>query len=128
MVPAPRVDLTDTQRFLDCLGGVDARFTFQTFDDSPAKRRALARILHGRFRDCRDALGDAAGVALDVEVAAPHEAVKATRNATRRPRKPKQPTKPPPDHRPSRCHGGASPSRAVVAHARWQASRLSRRG
>jgi len=85
MVPAPRVDLTDAQRFLDCLGGVDARFTFQTFDDSPAKRRALARVLHGRFRDCRDALVrlNGAGAGVFVAVQETDGAGRRTENVTR---------------------------------------------
>lgn len=85
MVPAPWVDRTDAGAFLDCLGGVDACFTFQTFDDTPAKRPALARILHGRFRDCRDALVrlNRAGAGVFVAVQETDGAGRRTENITR---------------------------------------------
>lgn len=40
------VDLTDAQRFLDLLAR-GSTCTFQVFDDGPAKRRGLSRIMHG---------------------------------------------------------------------------------
>lgn len=33
------------------LEGIGGLFTFQTFDDSPAKRRELVRVIHGSFSD-----------------------------------------------------------------------------
>jgi hypothetical protein len=69
MVPAP-LNLADAAAFLAALGGPDAAFAFQTFDDTPAKRRSLARVLHGRFRDCRVTLArlNAAGAGVFVTV------------------------------------------------------------
>lgn len=69
MVPAP-LNLADAAAFLTALGGPDAAFTFQTFDDTPAKRRFLTRVLHGRFRDCRTRLANlnAAGAGIFVTV------------------------------------------------------------
>jgi hypothetical protein len=40
-------DLAEASRFLTALDPNARDFTFQTFDDSPAKRGALARVLHG---------------------------------------------------------------------------------
>ena len=37
-----RADLTDAQFFLDLLGGPNARWTFQTFDDSKRRREERA--------------------------------------------------------------------------------------
>jgi hypothetical protein len=71
MVPAPHLNLDDAAAFLRALGSPDAAFTFQTFDDTAAKRRSLARILHGSFRAHRDALvrlnGQGAGVFVTVQ-------------------------------------------------------------
>ena len=53
-----------------------------------------------------EALGDAAS---------PDGPDPRRRHGHGRPTTTRRPRKPPPDHRPSRCHGGASPSRAVVA-------------
>lgn len=50
-----RPDFDEARRFLDALAP-GASFTFQTFDDSPAKRRDLARQHHGTLSDCLDAL------------------------------------------------------------------------
>lgn len=85
MVPTPSVDLSDARRFLDCLGGADACFTFQTFDDTPAKRSSLARILHGRFRDCGDQLVrlNAAGAGVFVAVQETDGRGRRTENITR---------------------------------------------
>jgi putative DNA primase/helicase len=47
-------DLNEASRFLEALSGGDVattRFVFQTFDDSPAKRRELARVLHSTLMD-----------------------------------------------------------------------------
>lgn len=72
MVPPPFLNLEDAATFLRCLGGANEAFTFQTFDDTPAKRRSHARILHGSFREHRDALvrlnGQGAGVFVTVQV------------------------------------------------------------
>ena len=40
-------DKAEAQRFLELLAEETEAFCFQTFDDSPAKRPALARTLHG---------------------------------------------------------------------------------
>lgn len=70
--PFLNLNLMDAATFLRALGAEDAAFTFQTFDDTPAKRRSLARILHGSFREHRDALvrlnGQGAGVFVTVQV------------------------------------------------------------
>ncbi|MDP9190668.1 MAG: RepB family DNA primase [Acidobacteriota bacterium] len=72
MVSPPFLNLEEAERFLRTLGGRDTAFTFQTFDDTPAKRRSLARILHGSFREHRDTLvrlnGQGAGVFVTVQV------------------------------------------------------------
>lgn len=47
-VEAPAIDIKQAKQFLFALTGVlDAEATFQTFDDSAAKRPELARIFHG---------------------------------------------------------------------------------
>jgi hypothetical protein len=43
----PDPDQTEAQFFLDLLDPNVDRWTFQTFDDSPAKHPHLARVLHG---------------------------------------------------------------------------------
>src|SRR5665213_1208675 len=43
-------DVAEAKRFLDLLDAApQARFTFQTFDDSGEKREGLTRVLHGTF-------------------------------------------------------------------------------
>jgi hypothetical protein len=69
--PIPKRNRRDAEAFLQLLGGgFDARFTFQTFDDSPAKRKELAHIFHGTFADRADELrranDDRAGVFVTV--------------------------------------------------------------
>jgi hypothetical protein len=44
------VDVCMAQRYLRALGALESA-TYQTFDDSPEKRRHLARILQGSFSD-----------------------------------------------------------------------------
>lgn len=46
------------RRFLQRLDPEAKAFTFQTFDDTSAKRRELARIMHGDFDRVADALDD----------------------------------------------------------------------
>lgn len=41
----------DAHEFLRLLAGDDARITFQTFDDTEAKQRALSRVLHGTLAE-----------------------------------------------------------------------------
>jgi hypothetical protein len=54
---SPRPDLRQAARFLSALTGQhDGPCTFQCFDDTPAKRPELARILHGRLIECSDEL------------------------------------------------------------------------
>lgn len=48
---AEPVDLNAAARFLTLLDESAARFSFQTFDDSPAKRPDLARIFHGTLAE-----------------------------------------------------------------------------
>lgn len=48
-------DLASAERFLAMLG---PRHTFQTFDDGPAKDRALSRVLHGTLAQHADTLAD----------------------------------------------------------------------
>jgi hypothetical protein len=51
------VDLSETARFLEALvGRPNPPCTFQAFDDSPAKRTDLARILHGTLPECAQKL------------------------------------------------------------------------
>lgn len=53
----PTRSIQDAQAFLTLLGGgEDAHFTFQTFDDSPAKRKELAHIYHGTLAERVDVL------------------------------------------------------------------------
>jgi hypothetical protein len=48
--PSPFAIDTDSARgFLGALAPGEAAFTFQTFDDTDAKRRNLARVIHGAF-------------------------------------------------------------------------------
>lgn len=49
-LPAVAIDLDEAQRFLDLLDA-GGQFTFQTFDDSKAKRGAFARIVHGTLAE-----------------------------------------------------------------------------
>jgi putative DNA primase/helicase len=44
---AAEPDLDQAWRFLELLDPDDEQFCFQTFDDSPAKRRELAKVTHG---------------------------------------------------------------------------------
>lgn len=46
-----RVDLSEAQTFLDALAPEGA-VTFQTFDDSAAKRREMAQVMHGTLDEC----------------------------------------------------------------------------
>jgi hypothetical protein len=46
-LPPPSPDLAEAKRFLNLLDPEAEGFTFQTFDDSPAKRQSLARVAHG---------------------------------------------------------------------------------
>ena len=43
-------DFQEAERFLNALGGSGAEYTFQTFDDSPEKRKGLAIIRHGSLQ------------------------------------------------------------------------------
>lgn len=62
-------DLNEAAQLLDALepGGI---FTFQTFDDTPAKRKDMASIRHGALADCADYLkrqnGQGAGIFVTV--------------------------------------------------------------
>jgi len=52
-----RIDLPEARLYLDALGGPDARFTFQTFDDDAGRKsRSLARVFHGRLDEHAGAL------------------------------------------------------------------------
>lgn len=51
----PRIDLAEARRFLDVLARGEP-VTFQTFDDGPAKRKRLAKVLHGSFDQHRSEL------------------------------------------------------------------------
>ena len=53
-------DLSETGRFLGLLSGGDP-VTFQTFDDSPAKRKPLSKILHGSLQQHGDTLASLNG-------------------------------------------------------------------
>ena len=53
---AEPVDLDAAAAFLALLDEGAERFSFQTFDDSPAKRHDLARIFHGTFAEHAPAL------------------------------------------------------------------------
>lgn len=48
-------DLKEAQRFLDLLAPGE-EFTFQTFDDTPAKHQTLARVFHGHLDDYAETL------------------------------------------------------------------------
>jgi hypothetical protein len=48
IVPVAIADPGDAQRFLAVLAQ-DGIFTFQTFDDTPAKRKGLIKVLHGSW-------------------------------------------------------------------------------
>ncbi len=54
----PTLDMDQAQRFLAALDSTAERFVFQTFDDSPAKRRDLARTLPGTLTDQQQTLAD----------------------------------------------------------------------
>jgi AAA domain-containing protein/DNA primase RepB-like protein len=65
----PSVDLDEARRFLNALDPV-GRFTFQTFDDTKAKRKHLVRVFHGTLEQHSDELSrlnaDGAGVFVTV--------------------------------------------------------------
>lgn len=53
-----KIDLDMSPQFLQLLDPKSI-FTFQTFDDSPARRRSLAMICHGTFEEHADTLAGA---------------------------------------------------------------------
>lgn len=55
IVPVTIPDLDDARRFLAVLAQ-EGNFTFQTFDDTPAKNRDLIKVLHGSFAQHSDTL------------------------------------------------------------------------
>lgn len=54
--PPPSLDVEQAQRFLAALDPAAERFVFQTFNDSPEKRRELARTLPGTLADLHTTL------------------------------------------------------------------------
>jgi len=57
--PSPATAMAIAAQFIEALcGSPHATVTFQTFDDSPSKDAALARIFHGTLIGCWDALTD----------------------------------------------------------------------
>lgn len=57
MEPIVAADVAAAVRFLDFIAPGEP-LTFQTFDDTPAKRRSLATIRHGHITNCERALLD----------------------------------------------------------------------
>ncbi|HVT36312.1 MAG TPA: DUF5906 domain-containing protein [Nevskiaceae bacterium] len=47
LAKSPERNLADARVFLGALDAAGASFTFQTFDDSPSKRKSLGQIVHG---------------------------------------------------------------------------------
>lgn len=77
-------DLAETKRFLEVMAQGE-RVTFQTFDDTPAKRPKLARTLHGTLDEHATLLGElnAKGAGIFVTVNATDGGGRKRENVTR---------------------------------------------
>ena len=79
-----QIDLAEANRFLEVMAQGE-RVTFQTFDDTPAKRQKLARTLHGTLDEHATLLGElnAKGAGVFVTVNATDGGGRKRENVTR---------------------------------------------
>jgi RepB DNA-primase from phage plasmid len=80
--PSPfAIDTESARGFLDALAPGEAAFTFQTFDDTNAKRRNLARVIHGNFDEQCSELARLSALGAGVFVTANRTDLKGRREA-----------------------------------------------